>query len=435
MSDKSSGRELNATLPDKELFQLSPFLSDLVGQGTWRETPRTRDNCDVWFETEDDFSPSFQLFRQHFRKMLDDPEDALLALRRLRVRTLLALARADLLERIKPYQVRSRLRALAETMIQGAWWVAEQNMREKNVHPLILERRNIKPPVAICSLSRLGAGEPWYTTGPAPIFVHSRAAEFAPALTEADFEAARRSNKEWLPARDYFHRLASRTMFYLFAPNAAGKGIPHMAEDQYQDGPPLLPGAPVILYSSFEEHFLGLRSVKERLSLLRLRFLVGQEKLGQAVEKAARESLLRTAAELGDRLKPALDSWYRDRALAEGLPLVKGGLLDIERKIRLLQFKHAGRNPDFIVPSPLKALDMLSEAGLVRPDDRLTLSKAYNWQWFVANRLSLLGNRSDISPDAEDFDDLDSRLRLPGAAEKTMAMAREAHTVLAGLLH
>ena len=413
----------NSPLRDIDLFQASPFLTGLIGEGALRASDR---------ETVlDDRIPDLRDFRKDFRQALADPEKALLSLRQLRVRTLLAVARADIEDRIKPHQVRARLRSLAEVMVQGAWWLAETSLRERYVHPLILERRNINPPLAICSLSRLGSAEPWYTTGPAPIFVHSRAAEFAPALNEKDFTTARRAGKEWLPARDYFHRLARRTMSYLSMPDAAGRGFEHMAEDSEPDRPPLLPGALVILMSAFEEHFLRGRPIKERLSLMRLRFLVGQEKLGRAVEAAARTALIRTAAELGTRLPAGVNAWYRDRAKAEDLPLDRGGLLDIERRVRLLQFRYAFDNPDFMCPSPLKGLDRLAEAGLVGGEIRNVLHRAYSYQWFLANRLSLFGRRPALDRSDMISGRLDERIGLPGASERALAHMKEAREALA----
>ncbi|MFH1136134.1 MAG: hypothetical protein V1816_08595 [Pseudomonadota bacterium] len=417
---------------DRDLIEACPFLADLVGEGAWRDAAAGTPADEPW--DEGGLTPSLSVFRREFRKISHDAERALLILRRLRVKTLLALARADLEDRVKPHQLRARLKGLSEVLVQGAWLLAENGLRERYVHPLILERRNINPPLAICSLSRLGAGEPWYTTGPAPIFVHSRAAEFAPALTEKDFAAARRSGKEWPPARDYFHRLARRTMSFLSVPDPAGKGFDHMAEDYAPDRVPILPGALVVLFSAFEEHFSGRRPVKERLALLRLRFLVGQDRLGRAVEAAARGILLRTAAELGSRLKAGLNAWYRDRAVSEGLPLTRGGLLDIERGVRLVQFRHAAADPKFLEPSPLKSLDALTEAGVINGDERLILTRSYAWQWFLVNRMALLGRRAGLDREALGSGRLDAALGLEGASERTIRMMKSAQGVLSGLV-
>ena len=429
--------ELNAIragrpMTDRDLFEASPFLASLTGWGRWRDVDPSHWPEELTFDDDERRPPSLQRFRRDLRRRVDDPEAALLALRRLRVRSLLALARADLENRIKPYQLRARLRSLNEILVQGAWWVAERSLRERYVHPLILERRNINPPMAIFSLSRLGSGEPWYTTGPAPIFVHSRAAEFAPALTEKDFMAARRSEKEWLPAREYFHKLARRTMSYLTVPDAAGTGFGHMAEDLSPDSA-LLPGALVVLFSAFEEHFLHRRPVRERLALLRLRFLVGQEKLGRAVEAAARDALLRTALELGGRLRSGINSWYRERSKAEGLPLVRGGLLDIERVVRLAQFRAAADDPSFLTPSPLKALELLAAARIIQADERLALVRSYSWQWHLINRMSLFGRRESLDPAGLKTDSLDNSLGVPGAAAKTRKLIEAARGVLNNL--
>ncbi|MFH1091425.1 MAG: hypothetical protein V1742_07635 [Pseudomonadota bacterium] len=422
-----------AALEDLDIFRNSPFLSYLVGDGSWRETIRLPDQAKARMEDDQTGTQSLQSFRRKIRRFVQDQEAAVLALRRFRVRTLLTLARLDLEGRLKPHQVRARLKNLSEFQVQEAWWLAETSLREKYVHPLILERRNINPPMAVCSLSRLGSGEPWYTTGPAPLFVHSRAAEFAPALTERDFTLARRSKKEWLPAREYFHRLARRTMSNLSVPDPGGKGFGHMTEDFPPVRPALLPGALVVLFSAFEEHFLSLRPVKERLSLMRLRFLVGLERLGRAVEAASRHVLLRTAEELGARLKAGINAWYKDRATAEGLPLVSGGLLDIERRIRLIQFRYAPDDLSLLVPSPLKAMDLLARRGLISGETKRVLSRAYTWQWFLANRLSLLGGRWALDRQGLNSGRLDGKLGLPGASARTLELMKSAQETLSDL--
>jgi len=96
MPAKQSINPAKPSLDDKGLFMASPFLADLVGQGTWRETDREQTFADIPGEDEDLNQPSFKEFRREFRKTIHDPEEAVLSLRQLRVRTLLALAKADL---------------------------------------------------------------------------------------------------------------------------------------------------------------------------------------------------------------------------------------------------------------------------------------------------------------------------------------------------
>jgi glutamine synthetase adenylyltransferase len=157
---------------------------------------------------------------------------------------------------------------------------------------------------------------------------------------------------------------------------------------------------------------------------------VGQDKLGRAVEKAARVALARTARETGRRLKSGINAFYRERAAAENLPMTRGGLLDIERGVRALQFKLAADDPETFTPSPLKALDRLAAAGIITGDQRLTLHRAYSWQWFVANRISLLGVKSDLTGDGLRSKRLDEQIRRPGAAARTLKEMKAAKSAL-----
>ncbi|MBW2062883.1 MAG: hypothetical protein JRI95_15160 [Deltaproteobacteria bacterium] len=430
MQMKQADPEVKPALNDRRLCEASPFLAELVGRGRWTEG-HDRDRA----ADELDFAAASKDFRRQIRKMADDPEEALLLLRRFRIRTLLDLARADLENRLKPQQMQIHLRRLGDLLLYGAWTVAENVLRQKYVHPLILERRSVMSPVAVCSLSRLGSMEPLYTTAPAPIFVHSRAAEFAPALREKDFVQARRSGKEWLPARDYFLRLTSRTLSYLWAPDAGGKRFDPMGEDHLLDRPALLPGPLVILFSTFEDHFLNHQPPTQALSLLRLRFAVGQKQLGRAVEAAARETLIQTALKLGPRLKTALDAWFKDRSRAEGLPMIPGGLLDIERTIRGLQFRYAPVNRSLLVPSPLKALNLMAREGMIAAEQQKTLSRSYIWQWFIVNRLALLGNRSALKLKFLRSNRLDDEIGLKGASARTLAFMEAAQSVSRDLFH
>ncbi|MBW1708381.1 MAG: hypothetical protein JRG97_00495 [Deltaproteobacteria bacterium] len=416
-------------LSDRQLFETSPFLAEMVDGGTWKENKEQGNVTDGLSS-----SFSFKDFRKQIRQVAGDPEAALPLLRKLRIQTLLEVARADLENRLKPHQIQAELKQLGDKLLYGAWTVAETVLRRKYVHPLILERRNIISPVAICTLSRLGSADPFYTTAPAPIFVHSRAAEFSPALKEKDLIQARRSQKEWLPARDYFLRLTSRTISYLWASDAQGNRFNPMGEDHLLDRSVLLPGPLVILFSAFEDHFLKNQPPAQALSLLRLRFSVGQTLLGQAVEAASREILLRAASLLGGRLKNALNAWFLERAKAEGLSMVSGGLLDIEKVIRFLQFKYAPDDITLLSSSPQKALNLMVRKGLVDPEHRKILSRSYTWQWFIINRLALFDRRNTLTPQALRSNLLDREIGLEGASDKTLSLMKSARSICRDLL-
>ncbi|MBW2091722.1 MAG: hypothetical protein JRI34_06305, partial [Deltaproteobacteria bacterium] len=97
MQAKFPNQGLTSILSDRQIFEISPFLTELVSGGSLKELK-------IKGDVDDDFSFSlaFKDFRKQIRKAADDPETALLYLRNFRIRTLLEIVRADLENRLKP---------------------------------------------------------------------------------------------------------------------------------------------------------------------------------------------------------------------------------------------------------------------------------------------------------------------------------------------
>ncbi len=72
----------------------------------------------------------------------------------------------------------------------------------------------------------------------------------------------------------------------------------------------------------------------------------------------------------------------------------------------------------------------MTQSGLISGDDRLMLSRSYNWQWFVANRLCLLGRREALAGDELKGEALDHEIGQPGASSRTLALMKSAHAFL-----
>jgi glutamine synthetase adenylyltransferase len=421
----TDNKYFNRSLDDQEIIEFSPFLKGIVGPGHWAGESDPERVKDV--ET---YALSIKEFKKRIRATSSDPEEALPLLRSLRIRTLLDIIRADLNDRISPAQIQSRLKQLSEALLHGAWIVAETGLRERIVHPLILERRNIKSPVAILSYSRLGAGDPMYTTSFSPLFIHARIARFAPALKEIDFDRARRSGKEMLPARTFFRKLASRINFFLWVPVQGGKQPLGLTDAPEIPESELLPGHLVLLFSAFEEYFSVDEPVQYLLALLRLRFIVGSEDLGAAVEVEARTALANAVEKKGYRkMVKELDRWYHERAVKEGGDLLKGGLLDIERNIRKLQLKFCLEEQSLLLPSPLKTLEKAVSLDLVTREEFTVISRSYTWQWRLMNKLMLLDKGYLMMQGAKEMLVLDNLFGQDNISSKTSGLMSSAASV------
>ena len=76
---------------------------------------------------------------------------------------------------------------------------------------------------------------------------------------------------------------------------------------------------------------------------------------------------------------------------------------------------------------------MLTDIGAITADERLVLQRSYGFQWFLANRMSLLGRREELAWEALRAGRMDERLSLPGAGEKVRNLTAAARSVLVDL--
>jgi glutamate-ammonia-ligase adenylyltransferase len=90
----------------------------------------------------------------------------------------------------------------------------------------------------------------------------------------------------------------------------------------------------------------------------------------------------------------------------------KGGLVDIEFAVQILQLVHGDRHPALHTPSTLQALDIMVKTGLVEEKQYNTLRRSYLFFREIENRSQIYQDRSDP--------------RIPTDLLEAAAMARRA---------
>ncbi len=137
----------------------------------------------------------------------------------------------------------------------------------------------------------------------------------------------------------------------------------------------------------------------ERLALVRLRAIGGDEELGRRVERM-RDKLLYTAKCIDFneiyklRLKQIREKGAEQRLNAKFSP---GGLVDIEYSIQMLQVLHGGQVAKLRTPKVHEALHGLAEAGVMGGQEALGLIKAYDFLRDLINALRMLrGSAKDL---------------------------------------
>ncbi len=167
---------------------------------------------------------------------------------------------------------------------------------------------------------RLGAGEPYYTTGPAPIFFHSRSADLLPPLT-LGISTRPGGRQGWMPAR-IISTDGQPDHVPAGAPNAAEKIRPIWLKT-FPTARLCCPARWSSSIRAFEDHFMA--DAQGTPDPAPPPLLTGMKRLGRAVEETARWCCS-ARRRIGRPPEGRPEEWYRERSRGEGLPLSPGGL-------------------------------------------------------------------------------------------------------------
>jgi glutamate-ammonia-ligase adenylyltransferase len=173
----------------------------------------------------------------------------------------------------------------------------------------------------------------------------------------------------------------------------------------------------------------------ERQALTRARVVYGDADFGREVmgmvEQAAYEAPWRP--ELADeirQMRERLEASRSERDVKRGF----GGIGDVEFLVQLFQLKYGRDHPALRTGNTWKALDALTQTGLLSAEEHATLRGSYDFLRLVESRLRIVHNRTlDELPDSpEDLEKLARRLGFE-AGEGQSAGGRflgrlEAHT-------
>jgi len=160
----------------------------------------------------------------------------------------------------------------------------------------------------------------------------------------------------------------------------------------------------------------------ERLALTRLRAVAGDRELGRRVERL-RDDFIYTGARIdAESLRQLRERQYRDKSGGRlNAKFSPGALVDIEYYVQMLQVTHGAREAALRTPRIHQALEALSAAGVLAPDESGTLTGAYYFLRHLINGLRMLrGNARDLflpDMDAPEFLHLARRMGYEGGGE------------------
>ncbi|MBI5094093.1 MAG: bifunctional [glutamate--ammonia ligase]-adenylyl-L-tyrosine phosphorylase/[glutamate--ammonia-ligase] adenylyltransferase [Candidatus Hydrogenedentes bacterium] len=270
-----------------------------------------------------------------------------------------------------------------------------------------------KAAFAVLGLGKLGGGEMGYGSDLDLVFVYDK---------DRELECG-------LGANEYFAWVAQYIMRALKEPTRYG--ILYDIDARLR--PDGKKGMLTISHSRLRQYYVEEAQAWERLALVKVRAVAGDDEFAKSVETEAR------AIAFGTPLtRESLDNIEEIRLkmveAASPLDLKKheGGLAEIEFTVRLLQLRHYPDYPELMEGNFAEALQALADYNLITWSNANALLTAYTVFRRIENRIRMMHGRpgTELYEDTDARADLAARLQIEGdLAEVVLYHKRVAHGI------
>ncbi|HLK09807.1 MAG TPA: bifunctional [glutamate--ammonia ligase]-adenylyl-L-tyrosine phosphorylase/[glutamate--ammonia-ligase] adenylyltransferase [Candidatus Binatia bacterium] len=302
-----------------------------------------------------------------------DLEAELDDLRRFRHEEFLRIGVHDIEGELPPDEVSGQLSALAEVCLGAACDLARREVLRRTRLPA-------EPPtdgLAVLGMGKLGGAELNYNSDLDLIFVYDPG---APAWWT-----------ERMPAHDFFTRVAQRAISFL--QTATREGIAYRIDTRLR--PSGNQGPLVCSLEAFERYHRTSAAVWERQALVKARPLVGPAPLQARLEEIVAACVYGRGLEAAEAAEIARlrERMAHERGADDGgrvnIKTGRGGLVDVEFLVQVLQLRHGHDHPALRVRATGPALAALAQSGLLPAEDVRVLATGYDFLRALENRLRL----------------------------------------------
>lgn len=347
--------------------------------------------------SREELAAALQALRRELARGDRDEEEAeLAALRLFQHRELVNVGLLDLSDKIDAAEAEGALTAIAEVCLERALALAREQLARQRPEDAA---RVDEGAFLVVGMGKLGSRELTYGSDLDVVFLY-----------DVPGDETRRAL-----AQEPFVRLAQKLGWALQTRTA--EGICYEVDERLR--PSGNQGMLVTSLAAFTRYHAGSAQTWERQSLLRARPVAGSASLGRAF-RDERDAILKrplpedAAAEI-HRIRGRMESELaQETARRHDLKTGRGGLLDVETVVQLLQLRHGREHPELLEPQRTSlALDRIGRAGLLPADEVAVLREGWAFLQRLSSRLRIVENRS-ISDLSEERADLDSVARALG---------------------
>jgi len=298
-------------------------------------------------------------------------EDRLDILRRYRTEEFLRIGIADSNGLLDLTEATEQLSNLADVCVVGAYNIARRALLEQ------LGYEQEPGQFAIVGMGKLGAGELNYNSDLDLIFIYDPAGEA--------------ENSKKLSPQEFFTKLVQRLISVLQVQTREG----HVYKIDTRLRPSGRSGSLVSSLAAFVRYHETSSQLWERQALIKARVVVAEPAFAVKVTEMltnvayANEIDASGVAEI-DRLRGRMEhELAHEHAGRFNIKTGRGGIVDIEFLVQMLQLRYGQRFPALRQRATLPALRMLQESGVLPERDFEILSRGYRFLRALENRLRI----------------------------------------------
>ena len=293
-------------------------------------------------------------------------------------------------------QFSGELTNLAEAVVEAAYHLCAQELRAHFGLPRLANGRLC--PLSICALGKFGGRELGFASDIELMFIFAG--------------NGKTSGPRVITTAEFFEKLVQEISQTI---RARQKGI---FEIDLRLRPYGKAGSLAVSLDSFRRYFgpKGDAWPYERQALVKLRPIVGDEKLGQQIV-ALRDQFIYSGEPFDVAAMRAMRERQVRHLVTAGTLNAKhspGGLVDVEYLVQGLQINHAQANPKLRLTNTREAMAALAAANILQPDDYARLGEAHIFLRRLINALRMVqGHAKDLTvppTDSEEFAFLARRL-------------------------
>jgi glutamate-ammonia-ligase adenylyltransferase len=314
------------------------------------------------------------------------PREAYNIIRRFRRREMLRIGTRDLMGRATVEQTTMELSNLADVCIQAVFETAVNDLAGQ--YKLKADARAAAGRFAVIGMGKLGGQELNYSSDIDVIFVYGEEGQLTPQLTRHEF----------------FTKLAE--IIIEAVGSATDEGTIFRIDLRLR--PEGRTGPLVSSLDACENYYAGYGETWERMALVKARPIAGDMEIGNAFLQMVQpfvyrrytgQRIIQQMAELKKRIETEIV--HEDR-LTRHVKLGIGGIREIEFIVQSFQVLRGARSVVLRERNSLRALSLLSRAGILTPDDASQLADAYRFLRNVEHRLQMeMELQTHIIPDEE----------------------------------